>query len=679
MNLKKLFYPAMFLSIGLLAACSGQPSDSPADGQPTVTASPEVTVSPEPSPDPLLSALSTLPEDLEALSANPRPVGSEGEQAAVQYLQERFQKMGYEVTLQPYTSSAGETGSNVIAVKKTTNPEADILVISSHHDSVPTAYGANDNASGVSSLLAVADAMKNLPSDTELRFISFTDEENGKNGSRLYVDTLSETERLRIIGNIQLDMLAGLGSDFSMLYTTDGTANWLTDLLQQKDNSLGLALETASDHTSFQLAGIPSVLLSQNERGYLYHSAADVASQINLTVLETVVHTVVDAVSEVASEETASYRQLAREQGDGYTYCHTRQTVIYFGSSLETSEAYIGAKGTLIEHKEETWGNFTDIYDTYRYSMRWFEEETPMNTYYHYRNNFLQNITVHPTETGYTAEQIKELLYRVYGTPESVSTAKDGTQKENWSDMVYSKYITLSTNETECTITINNYSLGITNILASYEVKNGTAEISSELHAAIWDYVCSVLPKQAWNKITQFQLFTDGSSNILAYTSPRSREDGTKDNTQFSISIDYYDVYDENGVKKDWSKLTYTILHEYGHVLLEDETQVDLSIGSDTHDPAGFIEGSFRRQFYDRFWKDIAGSGVKDYEENPTNYVSRYGANQFHEDIADTFTIFLLGDRPAGRTVAEEKILFFWDNTDMVSLRNEIRNNLGLN
>lgn len=96
--------------------------------------------------------------------------------------------------------------------------------------------------------------------------------------------------------------------------------------------------------------------------------------------------------------------------------------------------------------------------------MRWFQEENPMNTYYHYRNNFLQNITVHPTETGYTAEQIRELLYRVYGTPESVSTAKDGTQKGSWSDMVYSKYITLSTNETECTITINNYSLGITNI-----------------------------------------------------------------------------------------------------------------------------------------------------------------------------------------------------------------------
>ena len=60
-------------------------------------------------------------------------------------------------------------------------------------------------------------------------------------------------------------------------------------------------------------------------------------------------------------------------------------------------------------------------------------------------------------------------------------------------------------------------------------------------------------------------------------------------------------MYDENGEKRDWSKLTYTILHEYGHVLLEDETQIDLTVGRDTHDPAGFVEGAFRRAFYDAF------------------------------------------------------------------------------
>ncbi len=37
-------------------------------------------------------------------------------------------------------------------------------------------------------------------------------------------------------------------------------------------------------------------------------------------------------------------------------------------------------------------------------------------------------------------------------------------------------------------------------------------------------------------------------------------------------------------------------------MLLEYETQVDLTRGQTTHDPAGFVPGSFRKAFYDRFW-----------------------------------------------------------------------------
>ena len=67
-----------------------------------------------------------------------------------------------------------------------------------------------------------------------------------------------------------------------------------------------------------------------------------------------------------------------------------------------------------------------------------------------------------------------------------------------------------------------------------------------------------------------------------------------------------------------------------------------------------------------------------DYEANPTHYVSRYGANYFHEDIADTFAVFVLGGQPQGSTVAEEKLRFFWADPDMAALRAAIRQNLGL-
>ena len=86
-----------------------------------------------------LPDVTRLRADLEALTAAHRPVGSQGEADAVQYLKGRFAAMGYTVTLQPYTDSQGRSGSNVIAVKEASSADADILVLSAHHDSVPTA------------------------------------------------------------------------------------------------------------------------------------------------------------------------------------------------------------------------------------------------------------------------------------------------------------------------------------------------------------------------------------------------------------------------------------------------------------------------------------------------------------------------------------------------------------
>ena len=619
-----------------------------------------------------LPDVTRLRADLEALTAAHRPVGSQGEADAVQYLKGRFEAMGYTVTLQPYTDSQGRSGSNVIAVKEASSADADILVLSAHHDSVPTAYGANDNASGAAALLYAAEALKDVDTDTELRFISFTDEENGKNGSRAYTAALTEEEKGRMIGAIQFDMLGGLGSGGTLVCTMDGEANWVSDLLQEKDPELARDAETASDHASLQLSGVPSVLLMQDGQGYLYHSAADTADQLNPYAIAGAAETAVAAAAEICSPETGSYRALAREQGEGYTYRQTRQNVIYFSSSRADTEAYIGAAGELADTWEISGESWTDVYESYRYSMRWFDGDTPMNTYYQYRNGFLERIKIRPEETGCTAEQVRALIEAMYGAPTS---REDG--QISWADPVYSKYITLSSDEQGCLVTVSSYSVGITNVLASYPVRGGQASITDPEDALVWDYLCSILPLEARQKIAQFNLFTDGTSNILAYTSP-VQVDGVSDNTRFSISIDYYDVYDENGEKRDWSKLTYTILHEYGHVLLEDETQVDLTKGDSTHDPAAFIEGSFRKGFYDTFWSALGDTGVGDYEANPTHYVSRYGANYFHEDIADTFAVFVLGGQPQGDTVAEEKLRFFWADPDMAALRAAIRQNLGL-
>lgn len=619
-----------------------------------------------------LPDVSGIHADLHALTAVHRPVGSQGENGAVQYLKKRFTEMGYEVTLQSYEDGQGRKGSNVVAVKAAPLPNADILVLSAHHDSVPTAYGANDNASGVAALLYVAELLQDIPTDTEVRFISFTDEENGKCGSRFYTSSLAQAEKERMVGNIQFDMLGGLGTEDALVCTMDGEANWVSDLLQQQDSALRRGRETASDHASLQLAGVPSVLLMQNGRGYLYYSAADTAEQLNPYAIARTAERAGAAVKEILSADTPSYRALAREQGQNYTYRQTRQNVIYFGSSRSDTEAYIGAAGEWVDTHEVKGEGWTDVYDTYRYAMRWFDEEPPIHTYYQYRNGFLERIELRPEETGYTQAQVRAAIEAMYGAP-----ASEEQGRSSWADPVYSKYITLSTDEQGALVTVSNYSVGITNVLSSYQVKGGQVQIADPKDRAVWEYLCTILPLEARQKITQFNLFSDGYSNILAYTSP-VEENSVTDNSRFCISIDYYDVYDENGARRDWSKLTYTILHEYGHVLLEDETQVDLTKGDSTHDPASFVEGSFRYAFYQTFWKDLGDSAVSDYEVNPTHYVSRYGANYFHEDIADTFAVFVLGGEPEGDTVAEQKLKFFWNDTEMTALRDTIRQQLGL-
>ena len=104
-----------------------------------------------------LPDVSGIQADLNALAAVHRPAGSQGEKQAVQYLKKRFTEMGYEVTLQSYEDEQGGKGTNVVAVKAAPSPDANILVRSAHHDSVPTAYDANDNASGVTALLPAAE------------------------------------------------------------------------------------------------------------------------------------------------------------------------------------------------------------------------------------------------------------------------------------------------------------------------------------------------------------------------------------------------------------------------------------------------------------------------------------------------------------------------------------------
>lgn len=159
------------------------------------------------------------------------------------------------------------TSQNVIATRKPhkNHDNGNIVVVSAHYDSVPTAPGASDNITGVAAMLELARIFSSFPIDTEIRFVACGSEEVGLLGSAYYVSTLSEEEKTRIIANFNMDMVGTAGENQTTLYVNvnDGEDNLVARTAREVAERLGYGevikapfKRGASDHVSFWAAGI---------------------------------------------------------------------------------------------------------------------------------------------------------------------------------------------------------------------------------------------------------------------------------------------------------------------------------------------------------------------------------------------------------------------------------------
>ena len=231
-----------------------------------------------------------------------------------------------QASLQVVGASAGlRTSHNVIASKKPTNKKKDngkVITVTSHHDSVPGAPGANDNASGTAMVLELARVFKNLPTDTELRFITFGAEELGLIGSRHYVANLSQAERDRIVANFNLDMVGSRDAGDLVVNSVDGEPNLVTDLTQASSLRLNgeptrLGRSGSSDHVPFAEAGIPAALFIHSPLEPWYHTSEDTIDKISKEKLKDVAQIVSTAIYDYArfdNQNPKPKQQLKKQQ-----------------------------------------------------------------------------------------------------------------------------------------------------------------------------------------------------------------------------------------------------------------------------------------------------------------------------------------------------------------------------
>jgi len=95
---------------------------------------------------------------------------------AAAWIETSFREVGYEVRRQEYEVS-GRRCANLEAELKGTGQAEEIIVIGGHYDSVSGCPGANDNATGVAVVLALARAFAGKQPARTIRFVAFVNEE----------------------------------------------------------------------------------------------------------------------------------------------------------------------------------------------------------------------------------------------------------------------------------------------------------------------------------------------------------------------------------------------------------------------------------------------------------------------------------------------------------------------
>ncbi|GAA4303315.1 M20/M25/M40 family metallo-hydrolase [Nibribacter koreensis] len=260
--------------------------------------------------------------DVEILAADSmggRLPNTPGHAKAKAYLLQRFKEVGiqpiggsYQQAFEFTSRTTREQVPGVNLFGKIAGKSEKAIVITAHYDHVGTRNGvvfngADDDASGIGALLAIATHYKTQKPEHTLVFVAFDAEEQGLAGSKFFVDNLPLAKE-DIVLNVNMDMLSI--SAKNELYAA-GTFHypWLKPIIDQVKTPEGMTLKQGhdrpeqgpddwtlqSDHGSFHRKQIPFVYFGVEDHPH-YHKESDEYQNINHAFYLKSVETVVRAV-----------------------------------------------------------------------------------------------------------------------------------------------------------------------------------------------------------------------------------------------------------------------------------------------------------------------------------------------------------------------------------------------
>ena len=272
-----------------------------------------------------------------------RLAGSESEKAAAKFIEKKLKSYGVKTSVQPFdysvklnphddNSSIKIDGRNVIGyldnkADKTIiiGAHFDHIGLNEHHNSTlmnsegQIHNGADDNASGVTSVLELARMFSENKAKEKVNYIFafFSGEEDGLMGSKYFAETVQKNYP-KPVAMINLDMVGRLNKDKVLNVGGAGTSPLFPELIEKyKPAGYNLAIDSSgvgpSDHTSFYLKDIPVIFLFTGTHSD-YHKPSDDADKINYGGLETITHYVFGLANALADETEIPFTKTKMQQ-----------------------------------------------------------------------------------------------------------------------------------------------------------------------------------------------------------------------------------------------------------------------------------------------------------------------------------------------------------------------------
>lgn len=238
------------------------------------------------------------------------------------------------------------------------------------------------------------------------------------------------------------------------------------------------------------------------------------------------------------------------------------------------------------------------------------------------------------------------------------------------------------------------------NEIGVWEVRNGQLTIgdsdNKELGEKYWNTLYSILPTDLIDRyVISFRLFTDGKDEDMG---GMNQIDETVDFWEIDLDTADMNIFSNDSV--EILNYTHTLIHEFGHLLTLNPKQIKLTDDKFQDDDRGYLtsEGyalkdSYLGRFVYQFWNSnllfewdeiekIKNESRKIdflydfYLSYKDEFVTDYAAESPEEDIAESWTFFVLSDKPELSTVKYQKILFFYQFPELVQYREKIRSNV---